>query len=388
MARSILRELLGGPGGDRYVAAGERVVDARTALDAQIESKTILGATSYFASSGATAGSLTLGMGGANRPWDFGRSVKEGYSRVVWVYKAVETIASKQAGRRFRIAEVGSDGKPTGVYLTEHDLVPLLNRGQRRPNPRETSRMFRKRGSMQALLSPRGTFTEIVASNADGIAGLDLLPPNRTRVVPATDGSIERFELDPVRPGDPVRRLNPDKVIWVREPHPSDPWAGMTPLEAAGLSVEMDHFARAFNRTLMANDGRPGGIVGVKSADGQAQPTNEAELDRVERKFTEGAGVEGAGRIVVLDGTVTYTDFGAGRDGSYAATREAARDEILTALGVPLSQIGVAAGSTFANAGFEGEGYYLNTQMPHDEMSSGHGSGAAGGAPRQPAVAP
>lgn len=300
------------------------------------------------------------------RPWTLERAVKEGYGRVPYVYAAVRIIAISQSRLRFGVKD---NDKPVGEGATEVDdpLTPTLNV---RSNPVEYAYQLRQRVSTQWMLSPRGGFLEAVgpknAPNSKRILEWRLLPAGRTRIKPDGNGNIDHYEVDPVGGIGKPRIIQPDRVRWFREPHPTDQFAGLTPLEAGGLSIEMDYFARLFNRQFMANDGRPGGIVGVTSPDGQkGEPADEAELDRVERKF--GGGPVDAGRLVVLDGTVTYQDVTkSARDMQWKDAGIAARNEIFGVFLVPVSAID-ASGRTFSNAGQEWINFWTLMGQPHGD---------------------
>lgn len=102
------------------------------------------------------------------------RVVTEGYERVVWVFKAIDTIG-KHASRL--PLELGAGLTEEGEFeetFPDHPLLRVLN-GQ--ANPLETGAMLRKRLSAQVLLSKRGAFVEKTRSRAGTITRLDLLPP-------------------------------------------------------------------------------------------------------------------------------------------------------------------------------------------------------------------
>ncbi|MGW7052991.1 phage portal protein [Streptomyces sp. NPDC054887] len=110
--------------------------------------------------------------------WDMDRVITEGYERVVWVFKAVDTIG-KHASRL--PLELGRGLTEEGEFeetFPDHPLLRLLN-GQ--ANPLETGQMFRKRLSAQILLSKRGAFVEKTRSRAGTLTRVDLLPPDRGR---------------------------------------------------------------------------------------------------------------------------------------------------------------------------------------------------------------
>ena len=52
------------------------------------------------------------------------------------------------------------------------------------------------------------------------------------------------------------RIIKPDNVIWIRRPHPLDPYLSMTPMQAAGVAIEVENLAKIYNRNFLVNDGR------------------------------------------------------------------------------------------------------------------------------------
>jgi HK97 family phage portal protein len=298
---------------------------------------------------------------GENRAagWDLDKVIRDGYERVVWVYKSVEAISGHQSRLPFQVGrDLAGDDKEV---LDEHPLYRVMNR---RANPAETGRAFRKRLSAQVLLSKKGAFVEVTKSRAGTITRLDLLPPDRVEIMPSLNGDyIDYFQL--VDRDGTVRELSPERVRWIREPHPTDPFSGTPPLEAAGMSVELDAQSRLYNVSFIKNDGRPGGIVGV-----DADSLDPEHLDRIERKL--GRGAHRAGEIAIVGtgpGGLKYVDTTTRpRDMAYGEASANAKLEILIAFGVPESVIGSAAGRTFDNAEQEGFNFWTETMMPHLDL--------------------
>ena len=284
--------------------------------------------------------------------WPIERAVAEGYARVVWVYKAVDTIAGNAARLKFQLRD-GED------VLDDHPLYHLLNHGK--ANPLESGWMFRKRLSAQVLLSPRGAFVEVTRSRLGTPTRLDLLPPGRTWPIAGTGSDLlSHFEVSDIRTGK-RKFIDPERVRWIRDPDPLDPYAAVTPLGAMGMSIELDHFARLYNVAFMKNDGRPGGVLGVSG------DMEEEEMDRIESKF--GRGPMESGRMTVIGGEVSYVDTSARpRDMQYGQTSTTAKVEILAGFGVPESQLGNASGRTFDNAEAEAYVYWERTMLPHCDL--------------------
>lgn len=292
------------------------------------------------------------------RYWPIERAVSEGYERVVWVFKAVNTIGADHARLPFKLRQGGE-------IIDDHPLCRVLNK---KANELETGQIFRKRLSAQVSLSKPGAFVEKTYSNGGTIKELHLLPPSRVEIMPGEPGTgvlIDHFRLTKRNGG--YREIDPKNVLWFRDPHPLDPYSGVTPLEAAGLSVELDYFARLYNVSFMRNDGRPGGVLAVRNPDGTSGDISEASMDRIEARF--GRGPVEAGKLSVIAGELDYVDLATRpRDMQYTQTSRNSKIELLSAYGVPESVLGYAADRTFDNADNELYVYWTRTMGAHNEI--------------------
>lgn len=296
-----------------------------------------------------------------SRGWPIERAVNEGYERVVWVFRCTNRIAGDAA----KLPIVVKDGDKV---LEDHPMARLLNDGM--ANDLETGRQFRKRLSSQILLSKRGAFVEATTSRGGTPLAYDLLPPGRTEPVPGETidpatgrvKAIDHFRLT-LRDGG-TKELDPDTVRWFRDPHPIDPYSGITPLEAIGMSVELDYFARLYNVSFLRNDGRPGGVLAVRGTGDGRGDIDEKAMDRIESRF--GRGPLEAGKISVVAGELSFADLsGNPRDMSYSELARASRHEIMAGFGVGDSILGNSGEKTYANAAEEAAHYWLTTMPEH-----------------------
>lgn len=294
--------------------------------------------------------------------WDIDRAVDSAWGRVTWVYRCVDAIASNAA--RMEIV-VRADNPWDGTPVENHPLYEVLNS---RANVGESSIAFRYRLSAQLLLSRRGVFVEVTRNNAGDPIALTLLPPDA--VEPIKDakkyvsGYILRHEAlvnGQVRSME--RRLKNEDVVWIKRPHPFDPYMSTTPLDAAGVAIETDWLAKLYNRNFMLNDGRPGGMVVIKG--------DMTDDDKEELRSRFSGSITRAGRVAVVasDDGADFVDTAiTPRDAQYQETRLATKEEILLAFGVPETVLSNAKGSSFDNAETERLVFWQETMLPHMDL--------------------
>lgn len=291
--------------------------------------------------------------------WDIERVYKEGMQKVTWVARCIDAIAGNQA--RLPIV-LRKDNSPEGEILSgskakNSEILKLLNT---KSNIGENSFIFRYRLSSQLLMSTRGVFIEKIYGRDGGIIGLNLLPPQSTAPIPDPKNFVAGYEVK--MPNGSVITMKPKDVIWVRRPHPLDPYLSMTPLEAAGIAVEIENLAKVYNRNYLLNDGRPGGLLVLR---GEIDDDDKEEL---KSRFRGNIAAAGQTTVISSDDGADFVDTSASpRDAAYIQMRQITKEEILASFGVPESVIGNAAGRTFSNAGEEIRVFWNETMLPHLE---------------------
>ncbi|MFM9647766.1 phage portal protein [Streptomyces galilaeus] len=321
------------------------------------ETKDLLAGNGYVSMTYAGVTNV-WGTPGRADGWDMERVIIEGYERSIWTFKSIEAISKHASTLPIQIGR-GGDERRFEETLDQHPLLKLLNK---KANPLETGDVFKKRLSAQLLLSKKGVFIEKTYSRGGTLVRLDLLPPDRVQIIPDDRNAdyVKHFEFTDY--SGQVRELLPRHVIWIRDPHPTDPFCGVTPLEAAGLSIDLDVKARTYNISFIDNDGRPGGIVGI-DLDG----VDSNEVDRIQKRLAPGA--HNAGQLTLVGtgpGGVTYVDTSARpREMAYETLSGTSKGEILAAFGVPESIVGNASERTYANADREEWNFWDHTELPH-----------------------
>ena len=262
---------------------------------------------------------------------DIEKVVEQQWSRVVWAYRAIDARAKNAA--RLTVAVMDSRGAEANE-IENHQIAIRLNR---RANRYESGQAFRYRLHTQLDLSQRGCFVEVIETRGGDIAELHLLNPKLIFPVPDPDKFVSGFEMR-LPSGETFNNLPPYKqgkggVIWIKRPHPTDPYASSTWLSAAGISIDLDHYARIYNRNFLLNDGRPGGILVV----GPDSDISSADAETLQMRMSGGPG--SAGRVTIMEADqVSYHDTSThARDAQYVEARALSKGEILGAAGTPES---------------------------------------------------
>lgn len=295
--------------------------------------------------SSAYGGSSTMGK------WDIDHAITHGYEKVIWVFRCIDAIASNASG--------------IPVIVRAYDDVdgsiqrdPVIHRlFNRRPNAYETSQQFRYRLITQLMLSRKGVFIEVVHNNIGRPHELHILPPSSVEPIRDPNTYVSGYRVKSATQGSVI--LPPNRVIWVRnKPHPTDPYAQMTPLVSAGLAADTDFLARIYNRNFLANDGRPATLINVR---GQLSDEN---IDEMKRRFSGGVMSAGSTTVMESDGVDVQDMSASPRDAMYVEALAGSKADLLLAFGVPESVLGNASGRTFDNADAEGETFWTVTMMP------------------------
>lgn len=297
---------------------------------------------------GGTFGSL----GAVPNSMDLERDVVARYERSRWVFRCVDSIATKTS----HLPIIFRDGGKTDAFPTtnEDDLDRILNK---RANTYETGSSFRYRVSTLALLSPKGVFIEKIRSRAGGLLELQILPPHRVEPIPDPQKYVAGYRVQNDEFG--MQELLPEQVLWLKlKPHPLNPYAQMTPLMAAGLTVDTHLLADMFNFNFLRNDGRPGMLITVEDL-------LPGDADILRERF--GGGVSTAGAATIIEGRgIDIADMSTSpRDAMWIETLSTARDDILAAFGVPMIAFGSSSEKTYDNADAESVSYWTETLVPH-----------------------
>src|SRR5690606_22993434 len=127
------------------------------------------------------------------------------------------------------------------------------------------------------------------------VQGVELLYPHWVNEPVFADGRHAGWRV--TVPGHAPKVYPVEDVVWIRRPHPLDPWSAMSQLAAGAAAHFADLYTRAYAFTMLRNDsGIPAGLISSDQelTAEQAEAIREAWRQRYSQTHSEVA-VLGAG---------------------------------------------------------------------------------------------
>lgn len=291
-------------------------------------------------------------------PRRYDKLADEAYRKNVVAFRCVSLIASTGAGIPVLLYD------QNGAEVDRHALLDLLVS----PNPlQERVTFFEK--ILSDLLIAGNAYVEAVSPLKGGRPReLYTLRPDRMKVIPGPYGLPQGYEY--TLNGQTTRwSANPltgdSAILHIKLFHPLDDWYGMSPLEAALLSVDQHNAAGAWNQSLLSHGARPSGALVFAPKEGPASLSDEQvrrlreEMDRLYE------GAPNAGRPLVLEGGLEWREMSLSpKDMDWIAGKEAAARDIAMAFGVPAQLIGLPDAQSYANMAEARVAFYEETVLP------------------------
>ncbi|MEV6081120.1 phage portal protein [Streptomyces sp. NPDC052069] len=267
-----------------------------------------------------------------------------GYANSAVAYRCVAAIADNGSSVPLIVR------RPDGSEIEGHPIAHLFNK---RPNPLMSARVFKSLALQQGELA------------GQSFVWLDR---GETGLGPVAEAHIVFDQVDIVvdvpiaqRPtmanliGFIIRRADgtqvpvlPEEMLWLRYPHPFDPLGCLAPWKAARHAVDMDAYAREWQRSSYKNGASPTGVVYL----GQME---ETQFNAAKASWRSSmTGPENAGKNLLVasppgGGTpVSYARVGlTAEEMDYLESRMANGAEVMMAFGVPHDYL--SAGTTYEN---------------------------------------
>lgn len=244
-----------------------------------------------------------------------------------------------------------------GNEIPNHPLNVLLDR----PNQRSTWRQFMY--DIQIDIASTGNAYILPMVTVKGVTELWRIPPERVAFT-ATGDIFRPVEEWIVTTGTSSMHIKPEDFIHVHTQLGADMVLGISPLDAAGLSIRNQNDAREWNSSVLNNGAKPTLII----QDPETMTFEQFQDFKAKAQGNNG-GKSNAGKIMVLDGGKTASTAGFNAtDMDYNNGIVLSAREICIAFGVPPEHLGDSANKTYSNMQESSKFYAMHTVIPLADM--------------------
>lgn len=249
-----------------------------------------------------------------------GQVLTKPYKESVWVYSAINAIATNISRVPFQIKR--DIGAGLSKKIEEGALYELFQN----PNPLMSGRQL-----FEAMLIFLGLYGESmwVFNGRDNITQIPkeiwTFSPTRFSPVQNTQGIVVGWEYDSGN-AEKIPLAN-HEVLFFRYFNPYDDIRGLAPIEAAKENINQDYYATRYNSAFFKNGAAIGGFISV-----EGELTDE-QFNRTLKQFEDRhGGYDKAHKIALLEGNGKYTANNISqKDMDYVQGKKMTKLEILAA---------------------------------------------------------
>ncbi|CAM5250669.1 hypothetical protein SGLAM104S_01624 [Streptomyces glaucescens] len=296
--------------------------------------RTLLGALANRATATATpvpfasrAAQYTRGLFGSSR----GTTAQlDSMGSVSTLFAIVNRTAKAEAGVEWKLYRKAASGKKEDrTEVTSHAALDLWNA----PNHFYTQSEFVEAGAQHKQLT--GEQWWVIARHEGVNLPLELWPvrPDRMRPVPDPETFLSGYMY--TGPDGQEIALRKEDVIFIRTPHPTDPYRGIGPVQALLTDLDAVRYSAEWNRNFFLNSAEPGGIIEIPTHLG------DREFDELRERWNEQhKGVANAHRVAILEHGKWVDRKFTQRDMQFVELRDVGREIIREAFGFPKPMTG------------------------------------------------
>lgn len=296
-------------------------------------------------------------------PVDYESLSRKGYSKNSAVYTAINKIATAGKSINWKLYTSKGNAKPTQVL--DSPLITLFER----PNPMQGQASFIEAVLGYMLISGNSYIEK--NKPFEGKPPTELWPcrPDRTRIIAGKNGYPAAYEFlgagrNRLYPVDTVK-LTSDMLHW-KTFNPLNDWYGLSPLQAAILSLDVNNSVKQYGFNLLKNGATPSGVLQMLKS--EANPRGELtdkQFARLKAEFEENyQGSRNAGKPMLLEGGLAWQSISLSpREMDFLKTTEISAVEIFQVFGVPAELVGLGQ-KTFNNYREAKLSFYEETVLP------------------------
>lgn len=282
---------------------------------------------------------FSMGFGGTRNDQE---SQMRAMETVGTLFAIIDRLATATAEVEWKLYRKAASGKPEDrVEVTSHLALDIW----RKPNPWMPGQEFVE--VFQQHLDLAGEAWWVIARNPRmRNIPLELWPVRPDRMAPVPDPQEFIAGYVYTSPDGERVPLAVDEVIFLRRPHPLNPYAGISPVGTILPDLDGVRYSAEWNRNFFLNSAEPGGIIEVERRLGDEE---FAELR--ERWAEQHRGVAAAHRVAMLEQGMKWVDRKfTNRDMQFVELRGASREVIREAYAIHGHTLGMAEDINRANA--------------------------------------
>lgn len=249
------------------------------------------------------------------------------YEISAWIYICVNRKASAVSQIPLKVWRRKSGTRRNewddlDIKEPDHPLVKLLAK----PNPWMTQYEL-KYGIVGCLELGGNTYIELVGDKDKVPTELYLLLPYRTKIVPDPKAFILGY-LYEIMNG--VVKYTPEQISHIKYWHPRSQYYGLSPIQAAELSIITDLNAATYNKNFFNNSARPDGLLTTD------QELSDAAYRRLRKMWQQAhGGVKQAHRIAIGELGLRWQQTGlTSKDMEFINSRKLSSKEIMGIYGI------------------------------------------------------
>lgn len=268
------------------------------------------------------------------------------YGNVSTLFAVVSRLANSTAAVDWTLYRKSADGRRVyeGVEnrksVTKHAALSILNK----PNEFMTRQEFFEVIQQSIDLTGEGWIMVERSQFGNMPIGLWPLRSDRMSVIKSADEFLTGYIYK--TPDGKNMPIAKEDIIFIRMPHPLDPYRGLGPVQALMVDLEAARFASEYNRNFFLNSAIPGGTITVPES------LDDDDFNQlVDRWREQNQGVSNAHRVTVLENGADFKPvFYTMRDMLFTELRQLSRDTIMEAFAFPKFMLGLVDDVNKANA--------------------------------------
>lgn len=255
------------------------------------------------------------------------------------VHAIISRGAKAAAGVEWHLYRKARSGlKEERTEVTMHAALDLWNQ----PNPFFTREVFVEAGQQHKGLT--GETWWVIARNPRSPLPLEMWPvrPDRMQPVPHPTDFLSGYMY--TGPGGEEVALRLEDVIFIRTPHPRDPYRGISPIQPLLNEIDANRYAAEWNRNFFLNSAEPGGIIEVPNG------LSDGEFNELRERWNEQhKGIANAHRVAILEHGKWIDRKLSQREMQFVESSAASREVIREGLGFPKPMLGTVDDANRAN---------------------------------------